>query len=149
MKKMNIISSSILCVLILFVSSYGCSERLDNKYLDYSEAIESQSWKGGWLPRLLPKDAVNISESHYSDRSSIIVSFEFRENFETVLDAKCKKTDGYHIEFADMTADWWPESLVGEARVSSHEYYYYKCSGDSGYFAIPFEEKKAYFWKTS
>ena len=139
MKTYGIFNIFLFCLVI---SSCNSVERFDNQYKDYAEAIESQSWKGGWLPRLLPKDAVNISESHYIDRPSIIVSFEFRENFKTVLDAACTKTDGYHIEFYDMTTDWWPGSLVGEARVSSDEYYYYRCSDGSGYFAIPFEEKK-------
>ena len=147
---MNRINTSIFLILILLVSSCSFFERLDNKYNDYSEAIESQSWKGGWLPELLPKDAIKIFELHYIDRSSVIVSFEFTEDFRTILDSKCSKTDGYHIKFADMKASWWPNSLTGEAFGSNHEYYYYKCSDKGvGYFAVPFGQRKAYFWRTS
>ena len=137
-------------ILILSIANCGLLERFDNKYANYSEAVKSQSWKGGWLPDLLPKDAINIFESHYIDRSSVIVAFEFAEDFKTILNNKCKKTDGYHIKFADMKASWWPNSLTGEAFGSSHEYYYYECS-DNGvaYFAVPFGQQKAYFWRTS
>ena len=146
--EINRIYTSILLLLILLVSGCDFFERKDNKYKDYSEAIESQSWKGGWLPELLPKDAINIFESHYIDRPSVIVSFEFTGDFKAVLDNKCTKTP--HIKFADMNASWWPNNLTGEAFGSSHEYHYYKCF-DKGvcYFAIPFDQQKAYFWRRS
>ena len=60
-----------------------------------------------------------IFESHYIDRSSVIVSFEFSGNCETVLDAKCSSTDGSHIKVADMKASWWPNSHTGEGFGSS------------------------------
>ena len=146
---MNRNSISIFLILAFLISSCDCIERFDNKYTDYSEATESQSWKGGWLPEILPKDATNIFESHYLDRSSAIVSFEFTEDFKTILEDKCTKTDGYHMKFADMKASWWPNSLTGKAFGSSHEYYYYECADKGvGNFAVPFGQRKAYFWRT-
>jgi hypothetical protein len=144
-------ADTLIFIMVIFsISSCGWFERFDNSYSSYSEATESQSWKGGWLPHLLPKDARNILESHYVDRSSVIVSFEFTEDFRAVLDAKCRKTEGHHMRFADMNASWWPNSLTGEAFGSSHEYYYYECRDDEfDYYAIPFGQRRAYFWRAS
>lgn len=86
-----------------------------HQYINYSEAIESQSWKGEWLPKLLPKDAINAFESHYIDMICTIVSFNFLEDFKEILDLECTKTGGYHIEFTSLKASWWPNELTEKA----------------------------------
>ena len=130
----------------------GCSlfEKADHRYPSYVAAVQSQSWKGGWFPGLLPKDALNIRESHWIDRSSVIVSFEFGGDFKALLGTRCARLGGLEIKFSDMKASWWPGNLYGEAFGSSHEYDYYRCS-DNGvaYYALPFGGSKAYFWRRS
>lgn len=137
--------------IIFFILSiyFGCDfvERSDSNFKNYNEAIESDSWKGNWLPKQLPEDAINIYESHYIDDTRTIVAFEFHGNFGEQLKKDCKKTDGFNnIKLASMNAKWWPNSLVGNGFASSHEYYYYVCS-ETEYFAIPFDKKEAYFWR--
>jgi hypothetical protein len=135
----------ILIPLFLFACDH--IERFDNQFENYADLTNSKAWKGGWVPKIIPKDAFNIKESHYIDRTSVILSFDFSDNFKSKLDEICNKKNAHEIRFSDINAKWWPNSLVGQALVSSHEYYYYSCKGVGGYFAIPFGSKKAYYWR--
>jgi hypothetical protein len=137
----------ILIVSVFAFAACELTERFDSNYKNYNEAIDSNSWKGHWLPRQLPEDAINILESHYVDSSRTIATFEFSVDFREKLKNDCKENNRIdNIKFANMNAKWWPNSLVGSAAASSHEYYYYTCS-ETEYFAIPFSENRAYFWR--
>jgi hypothetical protein len=143
------IMKRLLIIIILFLIS-GCDffERHDSHFNDYAELTNSQSWKGGWAPKLIPKDSINIHESHDIDTNSVIFSFDFSGNFKDQLDKICGKKTGYDdIQFANINAKWWPNSLTGDGFASSHEYHYYSCPDAEGYFAIPFSSKTAYFWR--
>ncbi len=140
--------NKIFFITFITLLFFGCDqfERYDSQFKNYEELIKSQSWKGGWVPKIVPKDAVNIKESHYIDHSSVILSFEFSNDFKGKLDGICKEINFNDIQFSNINAKWWPNSLEGNAFGSSHEYHYYSCPDIGGYFAIPFGIKKAYFW---
>lgn len=139
----------LLIIVAVFLLFLGCNylEQYDSHYANYTEVVNSQSWKGGWIPKLLPKDAVNIQESHYIDRTSVILVFDFSKDFKSKLDKICNNKKKANIQFAIMNAKWWPNSLTRNATFSNHEYYYYSCHDTEGFFAIPFGSKKAYYWR--
>lgn len=136
---------SFLTISCLFLISCSFLERFDSHFDDYSKVIESQSWKGGWLPRNLPKDAFDIYESHDLDTNERIVWFKVINDFKAVLDSSCQSVTIEKIEFLRINAEWWPQPLYDKAVFPSHEFYYYIC--ESGYFAIPSRDKNyVYFW---
>ena len=145
-KLMNRVLPAILLLFFIF----GCDllERYDSQFNNYSELTNSKSWKGGWVPKQIPKDAVNIKESHYIDRSSVILAFDFSEDFKGELDKNCDNKNVHEIKFANIDAKWWPNSLKGSAFASSHEHHFFSCPDIEGYFAIPFGSEKVYYWRS-
>jgi hypothetical protein len=113
-----------IILIPLFLFACDRIERFDSQFETYTGLTNSKVWKGGWVPKTIPQDA-----------------------FKSKLDKICSKKNGREIQFSSIDADWWPNSLVGKALVSSHEYYYYSCNDVEGYFAIPFGSKKAYYWR--
>ena len=136
-----------IILIPLFLFACDRIERFDSQFETYTGLTNSKVWKGGWVPKTIPQDAFNINESHYIDRTSVILTFEFLDDFKSKLDKICSKKNGHEIQFSSIDAKWWPNSLVGKALVSSHEYYCYSCNDVEGYFAIPFGSKKAYYWR--
>ena len=54
-------------VLISAALCCGCSETIESRYSNTNEAIRSGAIARGWVPDILPKDAVDIREFHKID----------------------------------------------------------------------------------
>ncbi len=93
-----------LFFITLFLLGCDQFERYDSEFNNYAELSKSKSLKGGWVPKLIPKDAVVIKESHYIDQTSVILSFEFTEDFKEKLDEICSKSSIPDIQFSNINA---------------------------------------------
>lgn len=140
-------NASSLYFFITVMLTINCSEQFSSYFKNYNEAVQSQSWKGNWIPRNLPKDAVNISESHNLDINAVILKYETNRNMKNALDSSCSTIQNVNeLDFAVIREKWWPTPLFGNAKLSSNEYWYYQC--ENGFYAVQFSEKTTvYYWK--
>ena len=136
-----------LCFFLAVMLTINCSEQFSSNFKDYNEVVQSQSWEGNWIPRDLPKDAVNIYESHDLDINAVIMRYETQRNMKKTLYSSCSSIQNVNeLKFAVIREKWWPAPLFGDAKISSHEYWYYRCK--NGFYAVQFREKSTvYFWQ--
>ncbi|PJZ57225.1 hypothetical protein [Leptospira barantonii] len=64
----------IICILLI-----SCTERISSNFQNYAEMRKSESYLNGWIPNVIPDDAVDIYEVHDLDTNSIFIKFICRD----------------------------------------------------------------------
>jgi hypothetical protein len=102
-------------LLLLFMMSVACSERIESTYPALADARRDGAITRGWLPTFLPEGSRNIREIHIWDTNQSWATFEFLPSDVTPLRAAL----GHPVSVAGMNdvADprvrWWPDVLRG------------------------------------
>jgi len=133
----------VICVLALAACTFGQSEEL--RFDTYDDAKKAGALLGGgYLPTLLPKSAVSISEKHNASTYQILVKFQFDEAERDEVIKNCRQVEVQKVTSPGLKASWWPNDLK-KGSVSTSRYAYYYCSVDEGFLAL--ETGEAYFWR--
>lgn len=70
----------ILLIATLFIIAClnnSCNETISTEFATYQALEESNYLQKGWIPRVLPRDAINIKEMHNIDNNRTYGCFEF------------------------------------------------------------------------
>ena len=138
--------SHALAILLLLASvacTFGQPEEL--RFNTYDDAKKAGALLGGgYLPTLLPKSAVSISEMHNASTYQILLTFQFSEAELDEVIRDCRQVEVANVKSPGLKASWWPNDLKGE-NFSTSRYVYYYCPIDEGFLALATGE--AHFWR--
>ena len=133
----------VICVLALAACTFGQSEEL--RFDTYDDAKKAGALLGGgYLPTLLPKSAVSISEKHNASTYQILMTFHFNEAERDEMIKNCHQVAVEKVKSPGLRASWWPNDLKG-GNLATSRYVYCYCSVDEGFLALATGE--AYFWR--
>ena len=133
----------VICVLALAACTFGQSEEL--RFDTYDDAKKAGALLGGgYLPTLLPKSAVSISEKHNASTYQILMTFHFNEVEHDEMIKNCRRVAVANVKSPGLRASWWPDDLKGR-NLATSRYVYHYCSIDEGFLALATGE--AYFWR--
>lgn len=135
-----------LATLVLLGSTacyFGGTEEF--RYNTYDEAKQAGALLGGgYVPTLMPKSAISISEKHNASTYQILMTFHFNEAERDEMIKGCHQVAVANVKSPGLKASWWPNDLKG-GNFATFRYVYYYCSIDEGFLALATGE--AYFWR--
>lgn len=135
-----------LAILVLIATAactFGQTEEL--RFDTYDDAKKAGALLGGgYLPTLLPKSAVSISEMHNASTYQILLTFQFTETERDEVIKNCRQVAVANLISPGLKASWWPNDLKGGSFATSRYAYHY-CTIDEGFLALATGE--AYFWR--
>ena len=70
--------------------------RLENpvtEFANYEEMINSDLMRSGWIPKVLPKSAYAITETHNLDTNLVQIEFKYTPGDTAVAKQKCQQTN--------------------------------------------------------
>lgn len=134
---------AILLLLVFGACTFGKTEEF--RFETYDDAKKAGALLGGgYLPTLLPKSAVSISEKHNASTYQILMTFHFNEAERDEMIKGCHQVAVANVKSPGLKASWWPNDLK-EENLATSRYLYYYCSVDEGFLALATGE--AYFWR--
>lgn len=117
-------SLRIVILAFILMAPTGCADLsgegdvASNTYETFDAAAKAGVFEAGWLPRTLPRSAVNISEVHNIDTSELWVRFSYSGDDIQALVKECRAEN--HVEFpktkrTKRNAAWWPDELTKDS----------------------------------
>jgi hypothetical protein len=103
-------------VLLIVALSGGCSEEFESRYSTKADAVRDGAIVRGWIPDILPADAVDIREVHNIDTNRTWCCFTTPGGVEQVrnrlqeVGAKRESSPGPE----GKTPAWWPATPPDE-----------------------------------
>lgn len=120
----------------------SCSEKKTTVYPTYADAVKDGAVGRGWVPEFVPRDAVDIRESHAVDVGQVVITFkstdfDFLKSF-NALDALHKEEAGEVIASINFP-DYHPTDSVR---------YYFSCLEDGiGLLAFDSTQDRYYYFE--
>ena len=65
-------------------------ENPTNTFADYSEMAASETMAAGWIPKVIPRSAYEIFETHNLDNNKVNISFKFEPGDHGVAERDCQ-----------------------------------------------------------
>jgi len=153
---MKIYTNLIKLFLILIIGSLvGCFifEVKNDYYSDYSSAINSQSFRGGWLPRLLPKSAHLIYDQKDVESNDFLLKFSFTINDYDLWTKDCLIAFNNIKLPTGFIPKWWGNDIFINNTPNYLNYSFFVCKEtknfivERSYLAISKKENLAFYWR--
>lgn len=134
-----------LLIVTLLFAMVGCSERLETFYQTFNEAKKSGAVEKGWIPKTLPKSAVNIKEVHDLDTNMVWIRFEIDDIEDNDFLKRYTKVSSRDVKDhlpRDPRVSWWPRHLLDGQGSYSNYLFYQTSESIHGYRRVLFFGRK-------
>ncbi len=117
-------------LLLLITCTYIENPKI--RYASMQEAHQRGAVEAGWVPSIIPTQAVELVEQHNIDTNITFVAFTLADRSALINGEPCAPIEYTSVKWFSSYPLWWPRNLRGSNEVSTRLAYYYCGSGIIG-----------------